>query len=180
MNNPFQEQLLKAGLVTKQQVQKAQKEKHQKNKQQRSKKNDHSVDENTRKVQQIAAKKAKQDRDLNQKKQDQARQKAVSAEINQLILQNLIERDPECDLAYRFEHQRKIKTIYVNNELKQQIARGKLGIARIDGRYELVPIDVAEKIRQRNSKRIIIIAIEPTLDENDPYADFQVPDDLTW
>ncbi|MBE9564054.1 MAG: DUF2058 family protein, partial [Proteobacteria bacterium] len=45
MSNPFQDQLLKAGLVTKKQVQKAQQETSKKNKQKRSKKAKPVVDE---------------------------------------------------------------------------------------------------------------------------------------
>ena len=70
--------------------------------------------------------------------------------------------------------------------MKQQIVQGKLGIARIEGRYELVPKTIAEKIQQRNKKRVVIFSEQQkpdtheTIDENDPYADYQIPDDLTW
>lgn len=182
MNNPFQEQLLKAGLVTKEQVQKAQKEKHNKNKQKKPKK-ERKIDEGALKAKQLAAEKAKQDRELNQKKQDQARQKAISIEINQLIGQHKIKRHPDWDIAYRFEHQGKVKTVYIDEACRQKLARGQYGIARIEGHYELVPLEIAKKIAQRNNKRIILIdpAKEtPAADKNDPYADFQVPDDLIW
>ncbi|MGB5458181.1 MAG: DUF2058 family protein [Gammaproteobacteria bacterium] len=65
--------------------------------------------------------------------------------------------------------------------MKQQIIAGKLGIARIEGRYELVPLAIAEKILRRNEKRIVLFSEEDqAVDENDPYADYKVPDDLTW
>ena len=185
MNNPFQEQLLKAGLVNKKQVQKANQEKSRKQKQLRSQKK--QVDENKLKAQQAiqlaAQKKAERDRELNRQKQQQAKQKAVSAEINQLISNNLVPRDESCEIAYHFEHRKKVNRIYVNEELKQKIVAGKLGIARIEGRYELVPQSVAEKIRQRNEKRIVLLDAEPEqdkVDNNDPYADYQIPDDLVW
>jgi len=74
-----------------------------------------------------------------------------------------------------------VKHIYVNAELKQQIVQGKLGIARIEGRYELVPKSIAEKIQQRNEKRVVLFKDEQqSVDENDPYAEFKVPDDLMW
>ena len=71
MNNPLQEQLLKAGLVTKKQVQKAQQDKNRKNKQQRSSKVK-TADETRLKVQQASEEKAKRDRELNRRKQEQA------------------------------------------------------------------------------------------------------------
>lgn len=180
MNNPFQDQLLKAGVVSKQQVQQANTDKNKKKKQQRNQKNK-AVNEASIKAKQIADAKTQRDRELNQKKQIQAKAKALSAEINQIILDNLIKRDNTCEIIYNFEHDKKIKRIYVNAEMKQQIIKGKLGLARIEGRYELVPASVAEKIKQRNERRIVIFTdVVETKDENDPYADFEIPDDLTW
>jgi len=179
MSNPFQEQLLKAGLVSKQQVQQVNKEKQKKKKQQKSKKP--VLDEAALRAQKAVQEKAQRDRELNEKKQQQARARAVSAEINQMILDHMIQRDDSCDLVYNFEHDRKVKRIYINQQMKQQLIDGTLALARIDGRYELVPLSVAEKIKQRNEKRVIIFEPEDKqLDEDDPYADFQVPDDLIW
>ena len=182
MNNPFQDQLLKAGLVNKKQVKKANQDKARSNKKQRQSK-EKVVDEVKLNIQQAAQEKAKRDKALNQKKQEQAKSKAISSEIDQLISNNRIERDENCDIQYNFEHRKKVSRIYVNADMKQQIATGRLGIARIDGRYELVPLTIAEKIRQRNEKRIIIFEKEQEdqkIDDNDPYSDYQIPDDLTW
>lgn len=183
MNNPFQEQLLKAGLVTKKQVQKAQQDKNRKNKQQRAS-NQKPVDKTRLNVQQATAEKAKRDRELNRRKQEQARQKAISIEINQLISKHRLVRDENCEIAYNFEHRKKIRHIYINPEMKQKITQGKLGIARIEGGYELVPRDIAEKIQQRNEKRVVILSDEQQsqgeAEKNDPYADYKIPDDLMW
>lgn len=180
MGNPFQDQLLKAGVVTKKQVHKAKQEKNQQKKKQHSS-NEKVVDENKLKAQQLAVEKTKRDKELNQHKQNQARQKATSAEINQLIKNNRIARDENCKIAYKFEHNKKVKNILVNAELKEQIIQGRLGIARIEGSFELVTKTVAEKIQQRNAKRIIIYdAVKETTDDNDPYAAYEIPDDLDW
>ena len=179
MNNPFAEQLLKAGVVNKQQVQKAQQDKNKKKKQQHNNKKIKPVNEVKLKADKAAEEKAARDRELNKRKQDQAKGKALSAEINQLITENKLNRDEGCDIPYNFEHQNKVKNIYINAEMKQQLVKGQLGIARIDGIYELVPLAIAEKIKQRNEKRVVIFA-KDIIDENDPYADYEVPDDLVW
>lgn len=180
MSNPFQEQLLKAGLVTKQQVQKANQDKNR-NKKQRHSRKAKPVDETALKAKQAAEAKAQRDRELNRRKEEQARQKAISIEINQLVTSNRIPRDENCEIAYNFEHNSKVKRIYVDADMKQQIINGKLGIARIEGRYELVPQAIAEKIRQRNAKRVVIFDEDKKpVDENDPYSAYQIPDDLTW
>ena len=102
MNNPFQEQLLKAGVVNKQQVQKAQQDKNKKKKQQHNNKKIKPVNEAALKAKKLASEKAERDRELNKRREDQARGKALSAEINQLIKDNMIVRDDKCDIAYNF------------------------------------------------------------------------------
>ena len=179
MGNPFQDQLLKAGLVTKKQVKKANQEKTRKNKQQP--KNAKVVDETKQKAQQAATDKTARDRELNKRKELQARQKATSIEINQLIENNCLARDKNCDIVYNFEHNKKIKRIHINADMQQQIVQGKLAIARIEGGYEIVPKDVAEKIQQRNEKRIVLCSQDQnSTNKDDPYADYQIPDDLQW
>ncbi len=183
MNNPFQEQFLKAGIVNKQQVSKAnqQKKKSRNNQQQRIKKS--AADEQARlKAKKAEQAKAERDRALNKHKEEQAHKKAISIEINQLISNNCLKRDNKCEIAYNFEHRNKVNRIYINADMKSQVVQGKLGIARIEGRYELVPFSIAQKIQERNEKRIILFETDLSAEtsENDPYAEYQIPDDLTW
>jgi len=49
-------------------------------------------------------------------------------------------------------------------------------------RFELVPIEVANKIAERDPETVIEL---PDQDDSvntddDPYADYKIPDDLTW
>ena len=180
MSNPFQDQLLKAGIVSKKQVQKARQDKTRQHKKQRHN-NETVVDEAGVKAKAAALEKTRRDRELNQQRQKQAQQKATSIEINQLIETNCLPRDDSCDTVYNFEHNKKVRRIYLNEEMKAKVISGRLGIARIEGRYELVPQVIAEKIKKRNEKRIIIFdEKQQTADKDDAYADYQIPDDLTW
>jgi len=177
MTNAFQEQLLKAGLVTKQQVNKANKDKQKQHKQRPKKQA--SDNKPPSKAQLAAQQKAHRDRELNLKREQQAKLKALSVEIDQLIRDNALARDKSCEIAYHFEHRNKVHRLYVDAPMKQQLADGKLGIARIEGRYEVVPLSVAQKIQQRNEKRVII-ATSITEQADDEYADYKIPDDLMW
>jgi len=178
MNNPFQEQLLKAGLVNKKQIKKANQEKSKNRKRHNGKP---EIDKSRLIRQQAVFEKTKRDRELNLKRDQQTRNRAISVEINQLIKANRLLRDENCDVIYHFEHRNKINQIHINEEMKQQLMEGKLAIARIEGHYELVPFTTAEKIQQRNEKRIIIIDSKATSpDTDDLYAEYQVPDDLMW
>ena len=178
MSNSFQEQLLKTGLVSKKQAHKAKLEKSKKIKQ--HSKNNNAADETKLKAQQAMDKKIERDRELNNKKEEQARQKAISIEINQLVTSNLLPRDEGCEIVYNFEHRKKVNRIYVNADMKQQIIKGKLGIARLEGGYELVPLDIAKKIQQRNKKRIVIFDEVETVSDDYSSSEHQIPDDLAW
>jgi len=180
MSNPFQDKLLKTGIVSKQQAHNAKKAKNKKNKQLRSQ-NKTGADQAKLNVKQAARDKVIADKALNKEKENVSRKKAVSSEIDQLITINALERKDDCDISYNFEHQTKVKHIYINNEMKQKIMAGTLVITYIQSHYELVPLSTAEKIQQRDKDRVVLFAnTEKSIDANDPYAEYQIPDDLIW
>jgi uncharacterized protein YaiL (DUF2058 family) len=60
------------------------------------------------------------------------------------------------------------------------ITSSKLVIVNCNGVFELVPKQIAEKIRQRNPSLVIDLTEEQPTSEDDPYAEYKVPDDLIW
>jgi uncharacterized protein len=48
--------------------------------------------------------------------------------------------------------------------------------------YELLPAAAAEKIMQRDALVIVLLNRneQAAVDEDDPYASYQIPDDLMW
>lgn len=183
MANAFQDQLLKAGLVSKDKVNKANKSKHKQAKQQPKNKTT-EADERKQQVKQAALSKAERDRELNRQKVEEENKKAIAAQIRQLVKMNRISTD-EGEAVYNFEDSNKIKHIYVTDELRQKIINGRLAIVGLDDKYELVPNIVADKIMQRDAS-FIVHCNEKTRDsgessdEDDEYADYKVPDDLMW
>lgn len=192
MANAFGDQLLKAGLVTKKQVKKVQQKKYQQAKKQRKTKVV-KVDENKLRLKQEQAKKIARDKALNHQKNIQAEKKAITAQIKQLIQLNQQEKshnkNPEDDIAYNFvetvDNKQQIKTIHISDNVKNALSAGLLAIAKLEEHYELVPKAIAEKIKLRDDS-IIILLNEKTqqtnndTNEEDPYADYQIPDDLMW
>ena len=65
---------------------------------------------------------------------------------------------------------------------------GRLAIARLstdnsaESEYAIIPASVADKIAQRDATSIVLHSAlsQEEQDEDDPYADFKVPDDLMW
>ena len=88
----------------------------------------------------------------------------------------------EGELAYNFTAGSKIKKIYVNEDIQDRLSRGKLAIASLDNSFVVIPLGVVDKIRQRDEETFIYLAenTNQEVDEDDPYADYQIPDDLMW
>ncbi|HGF6567734.1 TPA: DUF2058 family protein, partial [Yersinia enterocolitica] len=51
-----------------------------------------------------------------------------------------------------------------------------------ESEYAIIPASVADKIAQRDANSIVLNSTlsQEEQDEEDPYADFKVPDDLMW
>ena len=181
MGNSLFEQLKKTGLVDDKKAKKA-KHSQYKNTQQKSKKGtDKPLDEATLLAQKAHAEKVERDRQLNQAKKAAAENKAVAAQIKQLIETNRIE-DSSGDVVFNFTDANVVKRIYISEQAHKYLMAGRLAIVKLGESYELVPVPVAEKIKQRDAQ--CVIQHEPAVgteqDEDDPYVDYKIPDDLMW
>lgn len=179
----LKDQLLKSGLVNQKQLKKAQLEKRKENRQIQGQGKSDPTDEERRRQQQAAAEKAERDRQLNRQRKEEAERKAVAAQVRQLIEAN---RQPkgESETPFHFEDGGKVKRLYLGEQARKQVTRGQLALVRLNGQYELVPAEVADKIAQRDDAAIVLRNAPPSRTPedrgDDPYAGFEVPDDLTW
>ncbi len=180
MGSSLFDQLKKTGLVDDKKAHQAKKEKQKQAKQQKGKKAKPLAESKLR-AQQALAEKVARDRELNQRRKQAAEQIAIAAQIKQLIQMNRIE-DYEGEIGYNFTDGNKVQRIHVTEKLQSQLVRGRLAIVKLGDGYELVPARVAEKIELRDSSCVILCneVQSHESDEDDPYADFQVPDDLMW
>jgi len=175
----LQDQLLKAGLVDKKKAHKINKTKNKQVKQKQKNKIE-TTNETKLAAQQAQAEKVERDRQLNLQRKKEAEHKAVAAQIRQLVEMNRQTSD-EGDIDYSFTDGTLIKRMLVTETQLKQLGNGRLCIIKLDECYELIPTLVAEKIRMRDeSTQIFSNQTTETPDEDDPYADFQVPDDLMW
>ena len=178
----LQEQLLKAGLTDEKTVKQANKDKRKQKKQQRHSK-ETPVDAVKAQAAQALAEKAQRSRELAQQQNAQAGIKAVAAQIRQLIELNRQSRQG-ADIPYNFTDGKHIKKLFVDAQMQTHLANGKLAIVKLGESYELVPGPVAEKIGQRDPSLVILrnnastVVVEDA--EDDPYADYKIPDDLMW
>ncbi len=180
----LQEQLLKAGLIDAKAAKLANKEKSKQTNVARKSK-EGIVNETKLAAEKALAEKAARDRETNRLLQEQANHKAIAAQIKQMIQVNKINKGKP-DVGFNFIDDSKIKKIHISKEIQHQIGIGNLAIVKLveakETRYEIVPGKCAQKIAQRDSQCVLMLNEKTTTaaEEDDPYAAYQIPDDLMW
>ena len=173
----LQEQMLKAGLVSSKKMDKVQRTAKKSRVQAREARQ--AVEEN---------KKAQQERDklLNEQQKQAVLSREYKAQIKQLIEMNRIDIS-RGTIGFNFTDNNLIKKIEVDKATQAQLISGRLAIARLaaengESHYAIIPAGVADKIAQRDASSIVLNSAlsQEEQDEDDPYADFKVPDDLMW
>jgi hypothetical protein len=178
----LQDQLKKSGLIDQKKAKQLRRAKNKQEKLARKTKNpavdQHKLDLDRAKSETIA-----KDRQLNLEKNKQAEKHALAAQIKQLIEMNIVAKDG--DQKFSFTDAKLIRHIYVGQTQIDQLSCGTLAIVtQKEGQkhsHVLVSMGVAKKIEQRDADVVVFKAEQNTIaEEDDPYADFKIPDDLTW
>ncbi|EJD7030342.1 DUF2058 domain-containing protein [Enterobacter hormaechei] len=174
----LQEQMLKAGLVSSKKMAKVQRTAKKSRVQAREARE--AVEEN---------KKAQLERDkqLSEQQKQAVLAKEFRAQVKQLIEMNRI-TVAKGNITFNFTDGNLIKKIEVDKHTQTQLINGRLAIARLvinakgDCDYAIIPAVVADKIAQRDADSIVLNSAlsQEEQDEDDPYADFKIPDDLMW
>ncbi len=174
----LQEQMLKAGLVSSKKMAKVQRTAKKSRVQAREARE--AVEEN---------KKAQLERDkqLSEQQKQAVLAKEFKAQVKQLIEMNRI-TVAKGNITFNFTDGNLIKKIEVDKATQTQLINGRLAIARLvtnancDCEYAIIPAVVADKIAQRDADSIVLNSAlsQEEQDEDDPYADFKIPDDLMW
>ena len=177
--NSLKDQLLKAGLAPKKSKKPQPKKKKEPTK---AKKHRNATSEATLRAQRAMLDKAKKDKKLNEQRQAEAAKKQLAAQIKQLVDGSKLDRK-DGETAYHFTFEKKVKSIYVTLDQQKQLSRDQVVIVSLGlESFEIVPKLVAQKIAERDAKCVIQNdkPAETEAVEDDPYADYQIPDDLVW
>ena len=180
MGNSLFDQLKKSGLIDEKKAKQARREKHKQAKKLKGKQ-PKPWTESKLHAQKIQAEKVAHVRELNQQRKQAAKQKAINAQIKQIIQTNRV-KNVDGQIKFNFIDNNKVRLLYVTEHLQNQLANGQLAIVKLEGRYDFVPVETAEKIKLRDQSCIILCTTNQPKDKDsdDPYADYQVPDDLMW
>lgn len=190
MAGSLQDQLLKAGIATKQSARNAQAEKRRRNKQ-KKKKGTALVSELDKQVEQARLDKQAKDKALNDEINQKAERKADIARVKQMIKQHgLTDINGEIDFNFTFNN--KVKKMVVDEKARDALVSGRLGICVLandkndDEDYYLLADETVRRIANIDESVVAYLydraagEAEPEMEEDDPYAEYQIPDDLMW
>jgi uncharacterized protein YaiL (DUF2058 family) len=194
MSMSLRDQLLQAGLISKKQAQDADKQQHQHRpkgqhpQHQKKPAGPNPAEEARRAAQKAQAEKLARDQERSRVERDKAERKARQAQVKELVAQNRLPKVQGDDLFNFLDGKdgKNIRRLPVTPEMRQKLVAGQLAIVRSEGRYEVVPKGVMERIRERDERAVIYPAASAPVEaadkpaEDDPYKDYQVPDDLMW
>lgn len=174
----LQEQMLKAGLVSSKKMEKVQRT---------AKKSRVQAREARAAVEENKKAQVERDKQLSEQQKQAVLTKEYKAQVKQLIEMNRI-TVAKGSIDFNFTDNNLIKKIAVDKLTQTQLINGRLAIARLitdssgKSEYAIIPAVVADKIAQRDAESIVLNSVvsQDVQDEDDPYADFKVPDDLMW
>ncbi len=176
----LQEQLLKSGLASDAKAKQVKAEKRKQTKQQRNN-GIEVLDEVKLAAEQARQQQLERDRELNRQRKLAEEQRALTAQIRQIVELNRIAKDDK-GIAYQFNDDNKVKSVYVAEKVREALINGRAGIVRLESGYEIVPAEIVRKIQERDAACVAVLNQHtqdiPTAD--DPYAAYQIPDDLIW
>ncbi|NKF52674.1 DUF2058 domain-containing protein [Shewanella sp. WXL01] len=183
MANALQDQLLKAGLASKQKVRDV---KTQKRRNRKAKVDDGSAELKAQIAQQKAAQ-AEKDKALNEERFAKASEKGLVRGLITEFTRRAVAIPTDAEVKFNFTLDSKIHSLYIDEAIQKQLLNGTLGIVRHEDKSYLVPHKLAERVNllvpewcgylwqaEDNS------ATEQVSDEEDPYAGYEIPDDLMW
>jgi uncharacterized protein len=175
MNTSLRDQLLAAGLVTQKQAKQAGQQQRPPSRHQAA-----PAPEGKIAAQQAQLAKTARDRELNRRQQEKAAAKARRMQLRQLVEQSRLP-SVESDDYFNFVDGTKLGRIAVDAELRERLIQGQVAIVRYGNHYALVPEAAVARIREHDERAVVPHNVAPaTSNEQDPYKDFVVPDDLRW
>lgn len=181
MTDSLRDQLLKAGLASKGQARRA---KQKTRRQKQDAKEAPEASEAKRladAAREQARKKAAQDRALNKQRDQREKLLDMDNTVRQLVDRHGVKPDTNGD-NYNFTLDGRLRSLPVNAEQRRAIASGQLAIVSRAGVHHLVPAEIGDRIAEQAPEWVWKVtpdaASEP--DPDDPYAAYQVPDDLIW
>lgn len=182
MSKSLADQLKGLGLVDKSKVKQAEHAKRVKKKQKAKAKTPEGPSTQELTAQALAeqqAAKAERDRALEAERKAKREQAERLAQARDIVKSNGTVVKGE-DKKYRFTVDKKIKEIWVTHADFERLAKGLIGVVQMDQRWVFLEPEPFKRVIERAPQVVHFLAKPDQVDPDDPYADYQIPDDLDW
>jgi hypothetical protein len=195
MSNSLADQLLKAGIVSEEDVARTEKQKKQgkkrpnkaKNKKPPQRSTQASTGSNTGEVANAAARKAveagkkatQKDAQKKQQQQDAEKRRLLNLQILEALKDVKVE-DPDGEIKFNYLYQNKVRGIYISASQRDRLVAKEMAITVLKAKTKLIPMTIVETLKGIDPERFIFIVEDDAKTEDDEYADHQIPDDLMW
>jgi uncharacterized protein YaiL (DUF2058 family) len=87
------------------------------------------------------------------------------------------------EAEYNYTFNSKIKKLFVDAVTHKALVNGRLALCGINDTTYIVTTETAEKVASLD-KAVILVqntkVADEVIAEDDPYAEFQIPDDMMW
>jgi len=113
--------------------------------------------------------------------EDPKKQKELRAEVKKLLRSYKL-NDKNGEIAYNYTINNQIKRFYLNEKQQKELIDGKLAIANWNEISYLIPMSSVKELHTLYPKiDIYINEVEKNaVDKDDPYAAYEIPDDIKW
>ena len=101
----------------------------------------------------------------------------------QQILQHHQIKNAKGESEYNYTFNNKIKKLLVDSITHRALVNGRLAVCGLGDTSYLVTAETAEKVATLDAKVILVQndkVDSEVIEDDDPYADYQIPDDLVW
>ena len=182
MSNSLRDQLLKAGLVSRDQANRAEAKARKKQKPRKGPESP-EAEKQRRLAEEVAraeAEKQKRDRELNRKRDQSRAAKARRAELRKQLGEQKL-NDGKGEITHYFQSGKKVKQVMVTPKQQAELIAGRLAIVVMDGIIHLVERSLADVVQRDDPEaRVIVVDPDQTEEIDEAYKDYVIPDDLQW
>jgi len=122
------------------------------------------------------------DNALNDQKKQLLAEKEQGLRIKQILTHQQI-KNVKGDNEYNYTFNNKIKKLPLDAMTHKALVNGRLSLCGLNEMTYIVTRETAEKLAELNPNVVLVQndkVIDNQVDEDDPYADYQIPDDLMW
>ena len=113
------------------------------------------------------------------------RVKQLNVEIRRILHDEAEAPDPQSETPFHFARGARLKRLYVSDDQRRRLAGGELAIVGFGGRHHLVPRRAGERVRELRDEVFVFVAAgdsrSDTVDEGyEGYEGYDIPDGLIW